>query len=228
MVGGMMRDRTESESEGRDGARRAAAPGAREAHELSFPRSREGHRAGRAGGAEAELERLRTLCGVRSRSIWRGALRNVSHDTLRTRDRVRARRCQSRAPRRSSCSDRITRARRQAARRGCSWSGTSAARSAAVPTNRISYHLTTDADGGTGLEVTPIDSALGRTVFRAGLQISDDFAGSDDYQLNIGSARDRPDRQRAREWRTFVGIGRVAALSTDLYRAVRPNAATGL
>jgi NTE family protein len=80
----------------------------------------------------------------------------------------------------------------------------------------IAYRLTTDERGDTGLEVLPRDTALGRTVFRAGLQISDDFDGRDDYQLNIES-RVTGLNSKGAEWRMFVGLGRVAGASTDLY-----------
>ncbi len=80
---------------------------------------------------------------------------------------------------------------------------------------RITYNLT-ERDGQTGLEVKPTDSSLGRVLFRVGMQISDDFEGRDDYQLNIES-RVTDLSAKGAEWRTFVGIGRVSAISTDLY-----------
>jgi len=80
----------------------------------------------------------------------------------------------------------------------------------------ISYRLAGDEQGRTGLEITPVDAALGRTVFRAGLQISDDFSGTDDYQLNV-EARVTGLSQKGAEWRTLLGIGRVTTLATDLY-----------
>ncbi len=80
---------------------------------------------------------------------------------------------------------------------------------------RITYNLG-ERDGQTGLEVKPMDSSLGRVLFRVGMQISDDFEGRDDYQLNIES-RVTDLSAKGAEWRTFVGIGRVSAISTDLY-----------
>lgn len=80
----------------------------------------------------------------------------------------------------------------------------------------IAYHLTTDERGRTGLDVIPVDSTLGRTVFRAGLQINDDFQGTDDYQLNL-EARVTGLSHKGAEWRTLLGMGRVAGLSSDLY-----------
>jgi NTE family protein len=53
-------------------------------------------------------------------------------------------------------------------------------------------------------------------VFRLGLQISDDFAGSDDYQLNV-EARVTGLNDKGAEWRTLLGMGRVATVGTDLY-----------
>ncbi len=79
----------------------------------------------------------------------------------------------------------------------------------------ISYDLT-DRDGKTALEVKPVDSSLGRVLFRVGMQISDDFAGQDDYQLNIES-RVTDLSAKGAEWRSFIGIGRLSAISTDLY-----------
>ena len=80
----------------------------------------------------------------------------------------------------------------------------------------ISYHLTTNEQGETGLAVLPVDSALGRTVFRLGLQLNDDFQGNDDYQLNVES-RVTGLTDKGGEWRSFAGIGRVFALETDFY-----------
>ena len=53
-------------------------------------------------------------------------------------------------------------------------------------------------------------------LFRVGMQISDDFEGQDDYQLNIES-RVTDLSAKGAEWRSFIGIGRVSAFSTDLY-----------
>jgi len=80
----------------------------------------------------------------------------------------------------------------------------------------ISYHLATDEQGRTGLEVAPVDAALGRTIFRLGLQINDDFNGRDDYQLNL-EARVTELTDKGAEWRTLVGFGRIFGFSTDFY-----------
>ena len=80
----------------------------------------------------------------------------------------------------------------------------------------ISYHLATDEQGRTGLEVEPVDAALGRTIFRLGLQINDDFNGRDDYQLNL-EARVTELTDKGAEWRTLVGFGRIFGFSTDFY-----------
>jgi NTE family protein len=80
----------------------------------------------------------------------------------------------------------------------------------------ISYHLETDAQGREGLRVVPVDAAIGRTLFRAGLQFDDDFAGNSDYQLNV-EGRVTSLTQKGGEWRTLVGLGRVLSLATDLY-----------
>jgi NTE family protein len=79
----------------------------------------------------------------------------------------------------------------------------------------IAYHVG-ERDGESGLEVKPVDSSLGRLLFRLGMQISDDFEGQDDYQLNIES-RVTDLSAKGAEWRSFIGIGRVSAFSTDLY-----------
>ncbi len=80
----------------------------------------------------------------------------------------------------------------------------------------ISYHLETDAQGREGLRVVPVDAAIGRTLFRAGLQIDDDFAGNSDYQLNV-EGRVTGLTDKGGEWRSLVGLGRVLSLTTDLY-----------
>ena len=80
----------------------------------------------------------------------------------------------------------------------------------------ITYRLRDDEGEGVGLEVTPVDAALGRILFRAGLQISDDFSGDDDYQLNM-EARVTGLSEKGAEWRTLGGIGRVTTFATDLY-----------
>jgi NTE family protein len=79
----------------------------------------------------------------------------------------------------------------------------------------ISYRLV-DENGDTGLEIDPVDSVLGRTVFRAGFQISDDFDGQDDYQLNV-EGRVTGLNSKGAEWRSVIGLGRVTAASTELY-----------
>jgi NTE family protein len=66
------------------------------------------------------------------------------------------------------------------------------------------------------VDVTPVDSSLGRLVFRAGLQINDDFEGTDDYQLNL-EGRLTGLSSKGAEWRGLLGIGRVASIATDLY-----------
>jgi NTE family protein len=80
----------------------------------------------------------------------------------------------------------------------------------------ISYRLHTDDEGRTGLEVTPVDASIGRTVFRAGLQIHDDFSGGDAYQLNA-EARVTGLTPKGAEWRTLLGLGRITKLATDFY-----------
>lgn len=80
----------------------------------------------------------------------------------------------------------------------------------------ISYRLARNESGETGLEVLPLDSALGHTVFRIGAQVSDDFEGHDHYQLNL-EARVTALNSKGAEWRTFAGVGRVTTLATDFY-----------
>jgi NTE family protein len=79
----------------------------------------------------------------------------------------------------------------------------------------ISYRLI-DEDGSTGLEIEPIDSTLGRTVFRAGFQISDDFDGQSDYQLNV-EGRVTGLNSKGAEWRSVASLGRVTGASTEVY-----------
>ena len=80
----------------------------------------------------------------------------------------------------------------------------------------ISYHMAEDEQGGSGVRVVPIDAAIGRTLFRAGVQISDDFAGNNDYQLNV-EGRVTGLTEKGGEWRTLAGLGRVLNLSTEVY-----------
>lgn len=80
----------------------------------------------------------------------------------------------------------------------------------------IAYHMDTDEHGRTGVRVVPVDATIGRTLFRAGLQINDDFAGNSDYQLNV-EGRLTGLSEKGGEWRTLVGLGRVLSLTTDLY-----------
>ncbi len=80
----------------------------------------------------------------------------------------------------------------------------------------ITYHLITNERGETGLDIIPVDTSLGRTIFRTGLQINDDFQGNDDYQLNV-EGRVTGLTEKGAEWRNFVGMGRVTALETDFY-----------
>lgn len=80
----------------------------------------------------------------------------------------------------------------------------------------ISYHMDDDDVHGTGVRVVPVDAAIGRTLFRAGVQINDDFAGNSDYQLNV-EGRVTGMTEKGGEWRTLAGIGRVLSLSTELY-----------
>lgn len=80
----------------------------------------------------------------------------------------------------------------------------------------ISYHMDEDDGGGAGVRVVPIDAAIGRTLFRAGLQINDDFAGNSDYQVNV-EGRVTGLTEKGAEWRTLAGLGRVLSLSTEFY-----------
>ena len=80
----------------------------------------------------------------------------------------------------------------------------------------ISYRLAKDERGRQGVEVTRWTVRWDRLVFRAGLQINDDFEGTDDYQLNL-ETRLTGLNSKGAEWRTFLGIGRVASIATDLY-----------
>lgn len=80
----------------------------------------------------------------------------------------------------------------------------------------ISYHMATNERGEAGIEVVPVDATLGRLVFRGGLQISDDFAGNNDYQANI-ETRVTGLTQKGAEWRTLIGLGRISKFGTDFY-----------
>ena len=86
----------------------------------------------------------------------------------------------------------------------------------------IRYRLVTDDQGRTGVEVVPTDNSLGRTLFRVGLQINDDFEGRNDYQINV-DARVTGLNDKGAELRGFIGLGRVTGIGTDLYLPFGPR-----
>lgn len=82
---------------------------------------------------------------------------------------------------------------------------------------RIAWRLTEDEQGHTGIEVLPVDKGWGPGFLTFGLQISDNFDGLSDYQLTAEFTQTGLNRYGA-EWRTLLGIGRVAAFRTEWYQ----------
>lgn len=79
---------------------------------------------------------------------------------------------------------------------------------------RISYTLERRGDD-TGLLVLPVDKGWGPNFLRAGLRLSDDFAGRNGYQI-MGEANFTGLNQYGGEWRNRVELGRITGLRTEL------------
>lgn len=212
MVSGMMRDRTQERLQTLSSRDLLLTPELGELTSMNFPHAVAGIAAGERA-AEAVIERLRELSVPQEQYLaWQERQhRPFSPDPPIEFVHVDA----SRSITAEFVKDRITIERGQPfdARKlehqiaGAFGRGTY---------DSIAYHLATDDHGNTGLEVAPVDSSRGRLIFRAGLQLSDDFEGTDDYQLNIES-RLTGLTDKGAEWRTLVGTGRITSLATDLY-----------
>ena len=211
MVSGMMRDRTEASLQSMTDADLLLRPDLGKLTSAGFRETPSGIAPGQAA-AEAELAKLRTFSLPEAEyAAWRAGQRQtpagspmvayvkVADDSSTTakfvRDRITA---EAGKP---LDVDQLEKDIGGAYGRGTYES--------------IAYHLG-ERDGEVGLEVKPVDSSLGRVLFRVGMQISDDFEGQDDYQLNIES-RVTDLSAKGAEWRSLIGIGRVSALTTDLY-----------
>ena len=81
---------------------------------------------------------------------------------------------------------------------------------------RISWQLKTNPQGLVGIEVLPVDKGWGPGYLTFGLEISDDFNGRSDYQLNLEHTQTGMN-SAGREWRNRLGIGRVTTLQSELY-----------
>lgn len=79
---------------------------------------------------------------------------------------------------------------------------------------RITYTLERRGDE-TGLLVVPVDKGWGPNFLRAGLRLSDDFAGRNGYQLT-GEANFTGLNQHGGEWRNRVELGRITGLHSEL------------
>lgn len=80
-----------------------------------------------------------------------------------------------------------------------------------------------EADGRTGVEVTPIDKGWGPSFITFGLQLSDDFDGRSDYQLTVeGNFTGR--NFAGGEWRNEIRLGAVAGLRSEWFQPFGPRA----
>lgn len=76
-----------------------------------------------------------------------------------------------------------------------------------------------EEDGRHGIEVLPIDKGWGPHYLRAGLGLSDDFAGRSDYQLSADLTFTGINEYGA-EWRTRADLGSVSGLRTEFYQPI--------
>ncbi len=81
---------------------------------------------------------------------------------------------------------------------------------------RISWRLV-ERDGRTGVEVVPVDKGWGPNFVTFGLQLSDDFAGRNSYQLGAEYTMTGLNRWGG-EWRSRAEIGRISALRTEFFQ----------
>jgi NTE family protein len=81
---------------------------------------------------------------------------------------------------------------------------------------RISWRLA-EKDGQTGVEVTPVDKGWGPNFLTFGLQLSDDFAGRNSYQLGAEYTMTGLNRFGG-EWRTRGEIGRTTGLRSEFFQ----------
>ena len=83
---------------------------------------------------------------------------------------------------------------------------------------RITWRPVED-DGRHGIEVLPVDKGWGPHYLRAGLGVSDDFAGRSDYQINADLTFTGINEYGA-EWRTRADLGSVSGLRTEFYQPI--------
>lgn len=80
----------------------------------------------------------------------------------------------------------------------------------------ISWELE-ERNGETGVRVIPVDKSWGPDFLTFGLQISDDFAGRNSYQLGVEYTRTGLNRWGG-EWRSRGEIGRITGLRSEFFQ----------
>lgn len=212
VIGGLMRDHTVAARESMSDRDVYLRPDLKDITTLSFDRVRDAVAPGELA-AEAAIAQLRQMAAPEDQyESWRLAQRRrFAADPELSFVRVESAR--SRTAR--LVEDRL------AARVGSRLDETRLDRAISSAFGRgdydgISYALEDAPDGRKGLVVTPVDSGLGRAVFRIGLQVSDDFDGNSDYQFNA-EMRFRGLTARGGEWRTLLEAGRQTSITSDLY-----------
>jgi len=83
---------------------------------------------------------------------------------------------------------------------------------------RITWHPI-EEDGRHGIEVLPVDKGWGPHYIRAGLALSDDFAGRSGYQLTTDITFTGMNAYGG-EWRTRADLGNLSGLRTEFYQPV--------
>lgn len=74
-------------------------------------------------------------------------------------------------------------------------------------------------DGRHGIEVLPVDKGWGPRYLRAGLSLSDDFAGQSNYQLSADLTFTGINEYGG-EWRTRLDLGNISGLRTEFYQPI--------
>lgn len=87
---------------------------------------------------------------------------------------------------------------------------------------RISWQLR-ERDDEVGVEVTPVDKGWGPNFLTFGLQLSDDFAGRNSYQLGAEYTMTGLNRWGG-EWRTRGEIGQTTGLRTEFFQPAGDHA----
>ncbi len=83
---------------------------------------------------------------------------------------------------------------------------------------RISWRPV-EEDGRQGIEILPVDKGWGPHYLRAGLALSDDFAGRSGYQLTTDITFTGMNAYGG-EWRTRADLGNLSGLRTEFYQPI--------